>query len=243
MSNEADLSLSSSDDNWSDFSHSENEDLDTYINMAKEMLNIEHEYDIKLATHKVQRAFELKNKLESIILIDDNDNNIEYNDIIKNEKDINSITSIYENSNYILVNNNNTHYHTIGLWYYYGIPELVFESIQEHKFILQKIKHFINDNKNIINEQIDKFNDKSYSYDYDYTSNDTLEIVDEKDYLDYPFLVWFYSYFVDADLVDNHNMLITPIDNKEFSQEFIDTYGTIQDDGLEYQMFPIYKLN
>ena len=140
-----------------------------------------------------------------------------------------SIIPIFDKTNQYI-----THVYTVGMWYYWGIPEILikFESnlyknigfIQTlinilHDLIFSKLKTHIISNETI--EWID-FKTRHHKLNINlnnFNSSDTmtLNLVNESEYMEITIamLMWFYMYFVDA----------------------------LKDVDGEPRLFPLYKLN
>jgi hypothetical protein len=140
-----------------------------------------------------------------------------------------------------------THIYTIGLWYYWGLPEIVLkfdESIKEkseyHNMVLNIVLNIIHDklfamyhdkilglNKNINQINFDSEpSDLNINLDnFDIEFN--LKRVESDQYMDIKalYMLWFYTYYMEARMNDNSEPLLYPvyqltINNAEYSKIF-----------------------
>jgi hypothetical protein len=213
-----DISITTSDGD------SDIENVEEYMDYINDIIS--NKTNIILA-HRNERAHTLKNNVDKFIKTSAN---TEY-EIAKN---------LYENCNYIVVRDNNVCY-TVGLWYYYGLPELILDDTDT---TIHTISEYIKMNVDLTLEQIENFNNGNYDYEiYDKlnTQNYALTQIDEKEYIDYGGMLTFYSYFVTADKKSLYMM--TEDESTKFNDKFNETYGTVHEDGLDYQLYPVCRLD
>lgn len=134
------------------------------------------------------------------------------------------IESLLDTKDYVVIRSNDI-VHTLGLWLLYGIPELII-----HKDIM------VND---IINEYVRCMTgDGTKNYDYQdmniqiFKTDVQLSIVPEDHYFGSKMtnLLWFYTYYMEADKIDN---LVMPSEGAEYIEKM---------DGLEFKLWPVYEI-
>lgn len=140
--------------------------------------------------------------------------------------------------------------HTLGLWLFYGIPELVLnidaaksDADDEEKlsdvniFSKAVIDIYISMAFPRINLETDSDNKVIIKDDYSYRDcmlgifGTTLKLmrVPEEMYIDHPHIMWFYTYYKKAD--STRNVIVSDSD-----QQVIE-----ENDGLEYKLYPILE--
>lgn len=163
---------------------------------------------------------------------------------ITSDTDCRIVETIVQTKSYILLKSDthdtNTIY-TIGLWLLFGLPELIFvncssatDDTQLNAVIRSYVQHHLTD----VVSSVSRHNNKIHmvrSYDYGEFALNGLKFtrLPENDYLKYDtrYMIWFYSYYMEADA--NRNVLIAEQDTK-----YID-----KDDGIEFDLFPVYVTN
>ena len=157
-----------------------------------------------------------------------------------------------------------THVYTVGLWYYWGLPELVIQFDEP----LRENPNFINMIVNIIHVTLfDKFSDKILSAEKDengvqmITRNDfddeTIQInrheiefdfkkVDGNEYMELNagYMMWFYMYYMDAQCDDDSEPKMYPVYKLDISKNnFLANSKLLIDSMLQDAINKTEKLN
>lgn len=133
------------------------------------------------------------------------------------------IESLINTKDYLVIRSGDT-VHTLGLWFLHRIPELII-----HKDIMVP---------NIINEYLDRVDKTDKTDKYGelnlkiYNTNIKLELVQEDEYFCSKMnnLLWFYTYYVEAEKIEN---LVIPEEASKYIEDM---------DGLEYKLWPTYEI-
>jgi len=165
---------------------------------------------------------------------------------ITSDKDRQIIETIVRTKSYILLKSDAsdavTHtVYTIGLWLLFGLPELIFVNCTDttdDARLNTVIGSYVQRFSSNIESSVSRHNNKIHmtrSYDYGDFALDGLEFVrlPEADYLKYDtrYMIWFYSYYMEADA--KRSIVVAEQDIK-----YID-----KDDGIEFNLFPVYVTN
>jgi len=145
-------------------------------------------------------------------------NNKNNTKIFENEIDHDIINRLIELNTYCIVPADKCYY-TIGLWYYYGLPEIVIELTDEYNELDLNVNLVVQSLIKIVYRNLIDlygYNSKNeFNADVIDTGYITMTKVREEHYLqnNIAYMLWFYMYFMIADMKDN-----------------------------EIQMYPLYKI-
>ena len=164
---------------------------------------------------------------------------------ITSDTDCQIVETIVRTKSYVLLRSESEEsdavtVYTVGLWLLFGLPELIFVNCTDiddarlNAVITSYVQHFSSN----IESSVSRHNNKIRmvrSYDYGDFTLGGLDFVrlPEADYLKYDtrYMIWFYSYYMEADA--NRNIVVAEQDIK-----YID-----KDDGIEFNLFPVYVTN
>lgn len=135
-----------------------------------------------------------------------------------------------------------THFYTIGLWYYWGVPEIVFKfetPLKENTEFINVVISIIHDklfamySNRIVNQKSSEINRLNFSSEPEkivlklenFGVDFKMKRVDNNQYMDIKamFMLWFYMYYMDAILNEKNEPCLYPvyqinIDNAEYSK-------------------------
>ena len=217
--------------------------------------NLVHNSITYLQTYRNNQAKKLKIRLDVLTkdIIDKygSINNITSDSClaIESQKDIDTINKLIELETFVIVPNYTddneyiTHFYTIGMWYYWGIPEMVFKfdsPIKENAEFISLIVNLIHDKvfamyrSKLITSDITNINRINYDLE---PENIIIELdkfgidflmkrVVNNEYMDIKalYMLWFYMYYMDAKIDENNQPCLNPvyiinIGNAEFPQK------------------------
>lgn len=154
---------------------------------------------------------------------------------IQSENDVNLIKKLIELKNFVMIpistEKGMTHAYTIGLWYYWGLPEIVLtfdEPVDSNPEFIHIIVNLIHDY--LFSKYSDKLTSQSPDIDRetfsqsnspknlvidleDYNIQFKLSKVDETDYMSNgtSFMFWFYMYYMEAEHDDKNEPKLYPV--------------------------------
>lgn len=178
---------------------------------------------IVTSEYRNAQALKLKNLLKTYI---ENPDNLSSDSIspIGSSESIKLINGLIESQNFVIVPVNSsddqtyTHFYTIGLWYFWNIPEIVIKFEKPIQIINTQIVNLIYDI--IVNKMLEiDYNHKTVTHesiliDLDIiNSHCEMTLIKEDEYLDIQaiHMMWFYMFYAKAEKNADNQPLLYPV--------------------------------